>query len=91
MKKAKIKMTLKEIIFLFIIINMLLNRVLYIHILINSEYLCFNIMTKKTVKWNKLEWFSVLSQQVIDVIGKSDIINKIAKIHINIDEYTEIC
>ena len=56
------KMILKKIIFLFIIIDTLLNGVLYIHILINSECLCFNMMTKKTVKQNKLKQFPVPSQ-----------------------------
>ena len=55
MKKAEVKMTLKKIIFLFITIDILLNRILYIHILINLKCLYFNIMIKKTVKQNKLK------------------------------------
>ena len=84
-------MTLKKMIFLFIIINTLLNRVLYTHILINSECLCFDMMIKKTVEQNKLKQFSVPLQQIIGVMGKSDTINEIMKTHININKHTEIC
>ena len=49
------------------------------------------MMTKKTVKQNKLKQFPVLSQQIIDVMSKPDTINEIAKIHINIDEHMKIC
>ena len=55
MKKAEMKMTLKKIIFSSIIINTLLNKVSYAHILIDSECLCFNMITKKTVEQNKLK------------------------------------
>ena len=48
-------------------------------------------MIKKTVEWNKLKQFPILPQQVISVINKSDIINEIVKIYINIDEYIKIC
>ena len=90
-KKAEVKIVLKKMIFSFIIINMLLNEVLYTYILIDSECLCFNIMIKKIVKWNKLKWFPVFLWQIIDVMGKSDIINEIMKTHINIDKYIKIC
>ena len=53
--------------------------------------MCFNIITKKTVKQNKLKQFPIPLQQVIDVISKPNIINEIAKAHININEHTEIC
>ena len=48
-------------------------------------------MTKKTVEWNKLKWFSVLLWQIINVIDKPDTINEIAKAHINIDKHIKIC
>ena len=91
MKKAEVKMALKKMIFLFITINMLLNRVLYAHTLVDSKCLCFGMMIKKTVEQNKLKWFSVSLWQVIDVMGKSDTINEIVKAHINIDEHMKIC
>ena len=77
--------------FSLITINTLLNRVLYTHILINSECLCFDMMIKKTVEWNKLKQFPVPLQQVIDIIGKSCIINKIAKTHIDVNKHIKIC
>ena len=61
MKKTEVKMILKEMIFPFITINTLLNKVSYTHILINSECLYFDIIIKRTVKQNKLEQFSVSS------------------------------
>ena len=91
MKKAEMKITLKKMIFLFITINILLNRVLYIYTLINSEYLCFDMIIKKIVKWNKLKWFPVLSQQIINVINKPNTINEIIKAHINVNEHIKIC
>ena len=91
MKKTEMKMTLKKITSLFITINTLLNRVSYTHILVNSECLCFGMMTKKTAEQNKLKWFPVSSQQIIDVISKPDTINKIVKAYLNINEHTEIC
>ena len=91
MKEIEMKMILKKMIFSFITINMLLNRVLYTHILINLKCLYFSMMTKKTVKQNKLKQFLISSQQIINVINKSDIINEIIKVHININKYTEIC
>ena len=90
-KKIEIKTALKEIIFSLIIINTLLNRVLYAYTLVNSECLCFGMMIKKTVEWNKLKWFLVSLQKVINVIDKTGTINKMTKIHINIDEYIKIC
>ena len=90
-KEAEVKTALKKTIFLFITINTLLNEVLYTHILIDSKCLCFNIMIKKTVEWNKLEQFSVPSQRVINIMSKTGTVNKIAKAHINVDEYTKIC
>ena len=90
-KKAKIKTMLKEMIFSFITIDTLLNKVSYVHTLVNLEYLCFSIMTKKTVKQNKLKWFSVPSQKVIDIMNKTDTINEMKKTHINIDEHIKIC
>ena len=48
-------------------------------------------MTKKTVEQNKLKQFLVFLWQIIDVMNKSDTINEIAKIYINVDKYTEIC
>ena len=62
MKETEVKMTLKEIISSFIIIDTLLNKVLYTHTLVDSECLCFDIITKKTVKQNKLKQFPVSSQ-----------------------------
>ena len=91
MKKAEVKMILKEMIFLFITIDMLLNRVSYTHILVDLRCLCFGMMTKKTVKQNKLKQFPVSSWQVIGVMGKSGTINEITKAHIDINEHTEIC
>ena len=85
------KITLKKMTFLLIIIDMLLNGISYTYTLIDSEYLCFGMMTKKTVKQNKLKQFPVSSQKVIDVMSKSDTINKIAKVYINVDKHTEIC
>ena len=78
-------------IFSFITIDMLLNEILYIYILVDSECLCFNIMIKKTVKQNKLKQFPISLQQIINVINKSNTINKIIKTHININEHIEIC
>ena len=83
-------MILKKMIFLFITINTLLNGVLYVYALVDLKYLCFGIITKKTVKQNKLKWFPVPSQQVIDVMSKSDTINEITKIHIDVDEHMKI-
>ena len=60
------KIVLKKIIFSFTIINTLLNKVLYIYILIDSECLYFNIMSK------------------------SDTIDEIVKIYINIDRYIKL-
>ena len=59
MKKAEVKMALKEMISPSITIDMLLNGVLYAHTLVDLECLCFGMVTKKTVEWNKLEWFPV--------------------------------
>ena len=84
-------MALKKIIFSFITIDILLNRVSYTHILVDSECLYFGMITKKTVKQNKLKWFPVPPQQIIDVISKPDTINEITKVHININEHTKIC
>ena len=84
-------MALKKMTFSFITINMLLNGILYTHTLVDSECLCFGMMTKKTVKQNKLKWFPVPPWQVIDVMDKPGTINEMTKTHINIDEYTEIC
>ena len=84
-------MTLKEMIFLFITIDMLLNGVLYAHTLIDSRCLCFSMVTKKTVEQNKLKWFPVPPQQVIGVMGKPDTINEIVKTHINVNKHTKIC
>ena len=84
-------MVLKEIIFSFITIDMLLNGVSYTHTLVYSECLCFGMVTKRTVKWNKLKQFPVPLQQIIGVINKPGTINEIAKAHININEYTETC
>ena len=50
MKEAEVKMVLKKMISSFITINMLLNRVSYIHILIDLKCLCFDMMTKKIVE-----------------------------------------
>ena len=58
-KETEVKTALKEMTSLSIIINMLLNGVSYTHTLIDSECLCFGMVTKKTVKQNKLKWFSV--------------------------------
>lgn len=55
MKKTEVKIILKEITFLFITINTLLNEISYTHILIDLECLCFNMMIKKIVKQNKLK------------------------------------
>ena len=55
MKEAEVKMTLKKIIFSFITIDMLLNRVLYTHTLVDLRCLCFDMMIKKTVEQNKLK------------------------------------
>ena len=85
------KTALKEKTFLFITINILLNKVLYIYIFINSNCLCFNIMIKEIVKQNKLKQFPVFLQQVINVINKSNTINKIIKAYININKYIKIC
>ena len=74
-----------------ITIDTLLNRISYAHILVNLRCLCFNMMTKKTVEQNKLKWFPVSSQQIINVMSRPGTINEIVKAHINIDEYTEIC
>ena len=90
-KKTKVKTVLKEIIFPFITIDMLLNGVLYTHILVDSECLCFGMMTKKTVEWNKLKWFSVSSWRVIDVMGKTGTIDEMTKVHINVNKYIKIC
>ena len=54
-KEAEVKMTLKRIIFLFITIDMLLNKILYTHILIDLRCLCFDMMIKRIVKQNKLK------------------------------------
>ena len=70
---------------------MLLNKVLYTHILINSKCLCFDMIIKKTVEQNKLKWFPVSLWQIIDVMNKPDTINKIIKTHINVNEYIKIC
>ena len=85
------KMILKKIIFSFITINTLLNKVLYIYTLIDSECLCFSMVIKKTVKQNKLKQFPVPSQQVIDVMSKPDTINEMTKAHINVNKYMKIC
>ena len=90
-KKAEVKTALKEMISPLITINTLLNEVLYTHILVDSECLYFGMMIKKTVEQNKLKWFSVPSQRVIDVMGKPDTINEMTKAHINVDKYTETC
>ena len=84
-------MTLKKMTSSFITINMLLNRVSYIHTLIDSECLCFGMVIKRTVEWNKLKQFSVLSWRVIDVMSKPGTIDEIAKTHINVNKHTEIC
>ena len=55
MKEAEVKMALKEIIFSFITIDTLLNGILYVYTLVDSECLCFDIMIKKTVEQNKLK------------------------------------
>ena len=91
MKKAEVKTAQKKMISLSITIDMLLNKVSYIHTLIDSECLCFDMMTKRTVEWNKLEQFSVPSQKVINVMSKPGMIDEIAKAYININEHTEIC
>ena len=91
MKKAKVKMTLKKMIFPSITINMLLNEVLYIHILINLKCLYFGIMTKKPVKQNKLKQFPISLWQVIDVMSKPGTTNEIVKTHINIDKHMKTC
>ena len=90
-KKAEVKTALKKMIFSFIIIDILLNEVLYAHILVDSKCLCFSIMIKKTVKQNKLEQFSVSLQRVINIMSKTGTINKMTKVHINVNKYTEIC
>ena len=84
-------MALKKMTSSFIIINTLLNEVLYTHALIDSGCLCFGMVTKKTVEWNKLEWFPVPPQQVIGVMDRLGTINEMAKAHINVDEYMKIC
>ena len=76
---------------LFITIDTLLNGILYTHTLIDSKCLCFDMMTKKTVEQNKLKQFSVSSQKVIDIMGKTGTINEMTKTHINVKEHTEIC
>ena len=91
MKKAEMKITLKKMTFSFITINILLNKVLYVYILIDLKCLCFDIMIKKTVKWNKLKQFPVLLWQMIDVMNKPNTINEIMKVYINVDEYIKIC
>ena len=84
-------MALKEMIFSFITINMLLNEISYTHALVDLECLCFDMMTKKTVKQNKLKQFPVFLWQVIGVMGKPDTINEMTKAHIDVDEHTETC
>ena len=84
-------MVLKKMISLFITINTLLNEVLYTHILVDSECLCFGMVIKKTVEQNKLKWFPVPLQQVIDVMSKPGTINEMTKVHINVNEYTKTC
>ena len=85
------KIILKKMISSFITIDMLLNEVLYTHILMNLECLCFSMITKKTMKQNKLKWFPVFLWQIIDVMSKPDTINEIAKAHINIDGHIKTC
>ena len=84
-------MVLKEIISSFITIDTLLNEVSYTHTLVDLECLCFGMMTKKTVEQNKLKWFPVSPQQIIDVMGRPGTINEMAKTHINVNKHTEIC
>ena len=91
MKKAEVKMVLKEMTFSPIIINTLLNGVSYTHTLINLRCLCFNMVTKKTVEQNKLKQFPVPPQQIIGVMNKPGTINKIAKAYINVNKHTETC
>ena len=49
-KEIEVKTMLKEIISSFIIIDTLLNEILYAHILVDLRCLCFNMMIKKIVK-----------------------------------------
>ena len=85
------KMVLKKIISLSITINTLLNGILYTHILVDLECLCFGMVTKKTMEWNKLKQFPVPPQQVINVMGKPGTINEMIKTHINVNEHMKIC
>ena len=85
------KMTLKKIISSFITIDILLNEVLYAHTLVDSECLCFGMMTKKTVEWNKLKQFPVPLWQIIDVMSRLSTINEMAKAHINVNEHIKTC
>ena len=90
-REAEVKTALKKMTSLSITIDMLLNGVSYTHTLVNSGCLCFGMMTKKTVEQNKLKQFSVPPQRVINVMGKTGTINKMTKVHINVDGHTETC
>ena len=90
-KKTEVKMILKKIIFSFITIDILLNEVLYAYILIDSKCLCFDMITKKIIKCNKLKQFPVSSWKVINVMSKPSTINKIIKAHININKHMKTC
>ena len=90
-KETEVKTVLKEMTSSPITIDMLLNGVLYTHILVDSECVCFGMVTKKTVEQNKLEWFSVPPRRVIGIMGKTGTINEMTKVHIDVDGHIEIC
>ena len=65
----------------------LINKIKFIYILINTNYLIYKIINSKFIRKTNLKYINIPTKKLIEMKEKENQINKMIKTEININKY----